>query len=84
MLTRIWERIDKFYLIFFLALVPIVILAIFSFKGIFSAYNLAYDVSIEGLDEKIKVDETKLEEAYLFVKDKKPHNLEVKNETPKQ
>ena len=66
MLTIKSAKIDKYYLILLLILIPLGGLTIFAFNRIFSSFATAYELA---LTTKVnpKVDEVKLEETYSWV-----------------
>ncbi len=68
---RIWEKIDKFYLVLIGILIPVAVLMAFSFKTIFSAFFLASDLSEKNIGSEVKIDKEKFDEAYNWIKSKK-------------
>lgn len=73
-----WEKIDKFYLVLVGVLILMALLVILTFRSVFSAYLIAYELKQDELSNDETVNETDLNSAYSFVFDKKTIPLEVR------
>ena len=66
MLKIDWEKIDKFYIFFSLVLVVMAVVVIFTFNGIFSAFNKAYEIDQTSVESELRVNKDNLEDAYQW------------------
>ncbi len=65
MSTKTWEKLDKFYIIFFITLAVMAVLVIFTVRGLFSAFLTSGEIDlVNNSDIKINVDQ--LNDAYKF------------------
>jgi hypothetical protein len=79
MLAINWEKIDKFYITLVIVLMIMAALVIFTFRGVFSSFLTAFELSTEELGSKdLKVDTVKLDEAYDSVYKKPVIPLKIK------
>ena len=79
MLDRIWEKIDKFYFVFAVVLILMAVMVIVAFKGIFSAYLNAYEISSKDIQADTEVNKDSLEEAHFWVTEKSAVPLQLEN-----
>jgi uncharacterized ion transporter superfamily protein YfcC len=79
MLERAWEKLDKFYLVLAIVLTLMAILLIITFRGVFSAYQYAYEIDQNKVQADDKVDKDLLEEAYLWTMNKTNIPLQVRD-----
>lgn len=73
------EKVDKFYLVLLVVLVLMALLMIISFKGIFSAFNSAYELDQSSFAKELKIDKEKLNEAYSWVTKKEGILLKIRD-----
>ena len=66
MLKIDWEKIDKFYIAFAAVLIVLAVVVIFTFNGIFSAYNTAYEIDQVSIESDLKVNKDNLEKAHKW------------------
>ncbi len=81
MLEKVWDKIDKFYLILALVLALMAILIIATFRGVFSAYLAAYEISEKDVGVEVKVQKEALDEVYAWLTTKEPIPLQTKGLT---
>lgn len=75
-----WDKIDKYYIVLVLTLIIMALLVIYTFRGIFSSFLLAYELSPDVLSSnELKIDSAKLEEAHSFIYQKTPVPLNIKD-----
>ncbi len=79
MLDRIFEKIDKFYFVFIVVLTLMAVMIIVAFRGIFSAYLDAYEISQKDIQADMEIKKDSLEEAYLWVTEKSTVPLKLEN-----
>jgi hypothetical protein len=72
------QKIDKFYLALILTLILMSGLVIFTFRGVFSAYLTAYELSESDLQSDLNVRTKELDEAYDWALQKQTIPLEVR------
>ncbi|KKQ98403.1 MAG: hypothetical protein UT24_C0004G0026 [Candidatus Woesebacteria bacterium GW2011_GWB1_39_12] len=72
-----WEKIDKFYIVFVVVMILLAVLVIMSFRGVFNAYLIAFEIDQKGEDELI-IKKDNLNEAYSWALEKKTLPLEVR------
>ena len=63
MLTLDLAKIDKFVVVLTAILIIMATVVTFAFKGIFSAYLTAYEIS-QSINSDLKIEKEKLEQAY--------------------
>ncbi|OGM22347.1 hypothetical protein A2863_02065 [Candidatus Woesebacteria bacterium RIFCSPHIGHO2_01_FULL_38_9b] len=73
-----WEKIDKFYLVLVAILILMAALVIITFKSVFSAYLVAYELKQSDLESSVNVNEEKLDEAHKYGFQKQTIPLEVR------
>jgi len=78
---KVWDKLDKFYLIFFSVLAVLAVLVVFTFRGIFSAFLTAYEID-QPDNTDIKINSDQLYEAYQFAFHKGNANIVVPTSTP--
>ncbi len=79
MLEKIWDKIDKFFLAFAIALVVMSVMLVVAFRGIFSAYLTAYEIDQKDIQVNTRIDEDSLEEAYFWAINKSSLPLQVRD-----
>jgi hypothetical protein len=79
MLERAWEKLDKFYLILAVVLTLMAVMVIVAFRGIFSAYLGASDISSKDTQISKEIDQDSLEEAYAWISNKTSVSLEIRD-----
>ena len=67
MLSIDWAKLDKFYIVLIATLILLSLLVVFAFRSVFSAYNVAYEVSQSSLNSELKINKEKLDEVYNWV-----------------
>lgn len=67
MLSIDWAKLDKFYIVLIATLILLSLLVVFAFRSVFSAYNVAYEVSQSSLNSELKINKDKLDEVYNWV-----------------
>ena len=81
MLKIDWEKIDKFYLVFAFILIILSLVVIFTFNGVFSAFNTAYEIDQESVESELKVNKDNLGKAHKWVFEKSDVELNYKTAT---
>ncbi|OGM60128.1 hypothetical protein A2955_04265 [Candidatus Woesebacteria bacterium RIFCSPLOWO2_01_FULL_37_19] len=61
------KSIDKFFVVLIITLIFLSGLVIYAFRGVFSAYLTAYEISQENLDSNLKLNNERFDEAYNWV-----------------
>lgn len=79
MLTINWKKVDKFYLTFILIMIVLSVLVVFTFKNIFSAFIVSNEIDQRDVNADLKIDKTKLDEAYNSVFNKSMTPLELRD-----
>lgn len=74
---RVLPKVDRFYYILVAVLAALSLLVVFTFKGIFSSIISAYGVEQEVNEAELRVDRTKLDNAYKAVFEKGIIPLEI-------
>jgi hypothetical protein len=74
---KVLQKIDKFFPLLLVAMLLLASLTIFTFKGIFSAVNTAYETEQDGLGGQLRIDRNKLGEATRAVFERESIPLEV-------
>ena len=77
MSTQHSVKIDKFYIVFGVVMIILAATVIFSFRGIFSAFNLAYEFGRSDLESELKINKEKLDEAYTWAFERKSMDLDL-------
>lgn len=77
-MLKIWEKIDKFYLLYSSVLVVMACITIYTFRVIFQSAIEMNAVGEEEKQESTRVNQTMLDEAYNFIFEKNPTKLQVK------
>ncbi|OGM20201.1 hypothetical protein A2771_03425 [Candidatus Woesebacteria bacterium RIFCSPHIGHO2_01_FULL_38_26b] len=62
-----FKSIDKFFVVLIITLIFLSGLVIYAFRGVFSAYLTAYEISQENLDSNLKLNNERFDEAYNWV-----------------
>lgn len=70
-------KIDRFYLFLAATLLLLSVLLIFTLRGVFSAINIASKIDEEVIGPEVRVNMTKLDEAYGLVKNKEIVSLDL-------
>lgn len=78
MLATNLEKIDKFLVTLVVILILMAVLLIFTFRGIFSSFLSAYEISDSEVSTEYKIDKDKLNEAYDWVYQKEVISLEFR------
>ena len=60
---KVLPKVDKFFIIFALAMVVMGILVVFAFRTIFEAISNSFDVESQVTESELRVDKTKLDDA---------------------
>jgi len=63
----VFKSIDKFFVVLIITLIFLSGLVIYAFRGVFSAYLTAYEISQENLDSNLKLNNERFDEAYNWV-----------------
>ena len=71
-------KIEKFYIVFFLFLIGLVVFFIFTFKRVFDVFLVAYEISHDNQSLDLKIDKDKLEQSYKFVFEKESTPLNIR------
>ena len=75
---RNWAKIDKFYIVFFILLIGLSILMVFTFKGTFDAILTSAEVEQSKDTTDLKVDRNELDEGYKFVFERESLPLKIR------
>lgn len=78
MLERVWDKLDKFYLILAVVLSLMAVMLVVAFRGIFSAYLNAYEINQKDMQVDVKVEKEPLEEVYKWVTNKESLPLQIR------
>lgn len=77
-MNKIFDRVDKFYVILALVLLIMTILFVFAIKGSLTLFLSSNEFDPTLLPPDVQVDKVKLEEAYNFAFGKETVRLEVR------
>ena len=72
------QKIDRFYLALIITLIVMSGLVIFAFRGVFSAYLTAYELSESDLESDLIVKTKELDEAHSWAFQKQTIPLEIR------
>lgn len=75
------QKLDKYYLMLFVVTGILAVLTIFTFRNIFSTVVSAYETE-EVSPSQLKIDKSKLDEAYNAIKEKNVVELRVNDGVP--
>lgn len=78
MLEKVWDKIDKFYFVLAIVLGVLATMIVVAFRGIFSAYLSAYEISEKDVGIGAKIEKEKLEEAYTWLTTKETIPLKIR------
>ena len=79
MYRRVWEKLDKFYLILAIVLTLMAVMIVVAFRGIFSAFLHAYEIDQAEVQVDAKIDKDLLDETYTWLADKTSIPLRVRD-----
>ena len=78
MLTKLLQKVDKFYFIFIITLIAMGVLVIFTFRIDFSAITNSFDVSSKVTELDLRIDKDKLDKAIGVFDNRKIVPLEIR------
>ena len=78
MLTKLLQKVDKFYFIFIITLIAMGSLVIFTFRIDFSAITNSYDIASQVTELDLKIDKDKLDKAIGVFDNRKIVPLEIR------
>jgi hypothetical protein len=76
MLTKVWRKIDRFYLILAMVLLVLAAPVIYTAQGIFSGFIIAFEID-PTLDAELRINKQKLDKAVRAVYDKNVPDFEI-------
>ena len=79
MLTKTLAKIDRYYPILGVVVIGLIVLMIFTLRGLFTAFNTASEFDPEGGATTLKIDKTGLDEVHQKVINRK---VPVLTQTP--
>jgi hypothetical protein len=78
MLEKVWDKLDKFYIVLAVVLMLMAIMIVVTFRGIFSAYLSAYEISDKDTGVNARIKKEALDEAYVWLTTKKATPLLIR------
>ena len=78
MLTKLLQKVDKFYFIFVITLIAMGLLVVFTFRTDFSAITNSYDITSRVTESDLRIDKDKLDKAIGAFDNRKIVPLEIR------
>ena len=78
MLTKLLQKVDKFYFIFIITLIAMGALVVFTFRTDFSAMTNSYDIASKVTELDLRIDKDKLDKAIGAFDNRKIVPLEIR------
>lgn len=74
---KAWQKIDKFFPILFVVVLALAVIVVFTFRSIFSAVNTAQETDEGGLEDQLRIDKHKIDDATKAVFEREIIPLEI-------
>lgn len=79
MLEKVWDKLDKFYVVLAIVLTLMAVMLVVAFRGIFSAYLSAFEISEKDIGVNVKINKEALDEVYTWSTTKKSVSLQIRD-----
>jgi len=74
------KKLNNFYIFLFLTLVVVAVLVVFTFRSIFEAVSVSYEIDNVVADTELKIDRVVLNKAYSTFFEREIEELNIKSE----